>query len=71
MTDEIYGSAPIFIVDEQKRKEWEDMPAGIKEGIKKHLHQMCQKVGTDIAIQILCNVYNDLSNRMDKLEGME
>jgi hypothetical protein len=69
MKHEKYGSAPIYIVDEKKREEWDNMPDDMKRSIKAHVHQMCQKVGDQMSIELLCHLYNDLSSRIDKLEG--
>lgn len=63
-----YGSAPIIFMDEEKRKEWKEMKPEHREFIKKHLHQMYQESTMKVSIELLCLVYNDLSERLDKLE---
>lgn len=67
--EEKFGSAPIYFVDESKQKEWDAMEPDIKDGIRKHLHSMCRKVGHELSIELLCHLYNELSARMDRLEA--
>ena len=69
MEHEKYGSAPIVFLDEEKRKKWEELPEGIKKSIKSHLHEITKRANTEMSIEILCNLYGDLSERLDKLEA--
>lgn len=54
--------------DEEKRKEWEEMDPQVKEFCKKNVHRCCQEATMKVSIELLCHLYNDLSERVDKLE---
>jgi len=67
-----YGSAPVYdsliFMDEQQRKEWEEMPESQKSFVMNHLKECCSKMENKLAIELLCNVITDLISRIKKLE---
>ncbi len=70
-----YANAPVYdsliFFDEQKKKEWEDMPEGQKSFVMNNLNECCSKMENKLAIEMLCHVINDLSERIKKLEKQE
>ena len=59
---------PIIFIDEQKKKEWDELPRETKIFIKDHLFQCVRDMGTTLSIEMLVHVINDLSERISKLE---
>lgn len=67
MTDK-YGTAPIIFLDEQKRKEWENLEPSMKREVYSLLHSCADKMETKMMIEMLCNVIIDMDKRIQKLE---
>jgi len=69
-----YGSAPIeeydklIFLNEEKEKEWEELDDSTKKFCLDHLKETCSKMQNKLAIELLCHVINDLSERIKKLE---
>lgn len=66
--NEKYGAAPIIFMDEQKRKEWEDLSLPIKSNIMSRLHSMANQMETKLSIDMLCNIIVDMDKRIRDLE---
>jgi len=54
--------------DESKRKEWEDLDADVKKSIISTLNKTCDEMEAKYSIQLLCNLYIDLQERIENLE---
>lgn len=67
MTDK-YASAPIIFLDEEKRKEWENIDTSIKREIYSFLHSCADKMQTETMIEMLCNIIIDMDKRIQELE---
>jgi hypothetical protein len=59
----------MVFLDEEKRKEWEEMPESEKAWLMDNLKSTAQKMENKIAIEMLCNVVADLYNRVKELEN--
>ena len=70
--DPLYASAPVYdnfiFLDEEKKKEWDEMPESQKSFVMNHLHECCSQMQSNMAIEMLCHVINDLMERIKKLE---
>jgi len=64
-----FGCSPIVFLDEEKRKEWEEMDPEVKKTIMSMLHGATKKLTTDLSIELLCNVIIDMNERIEKLEN--
>lgn len=59
----------LIIMDEDKRKEWEDMDPALRKRVMNHLKQFTDEMEASISIQLLSNVIVDLNNRICDLEN--
>jgi len=72
-----YGSAPIeeydklMFFDKEKEKEWENLDDSTKKFCLDHLKETCSKMQNKLAIELLCHVINDMSERIKKLEEIK
>lgn len=66
--DDRYGLAPIIFLDEEKRKEWEQMEPSMKREVYSLLHSCADKMETKVMIEMLCNVIIDMDKRIQGLE---
>lgn len=67
--DEKLGSAPLIFLDEQKRKEWENLDPSIRKSVFSMLHSCTEKMEIKICVEMLCNVIIDLDKRIQCLEN--
>jgi len=67
-----FGNAPIYesliFLDNEKKKDWDEMPKANKSFIVNNLRSFCDEIESKLAIEILCNVINDLISRVKNLE---
>jgi hypothetical protein len=68
MNENKYGSAPIIFLDEEKRKEWENVDPSIRRNVYSMLHSCADKMEMKICIEMLCNVIIDMDKRIQDLE---
>lgn len=68
MDEDIFGLAPIIFIDEEKRKEWEEMEPSLKREVYSLLHSCSEKMEAKIMIEMLCNVIIDMDKRIQDLE---
>lgn len=54
--------------DENMRKEWEEMDPQVKKSVENLLHQYTEKMTLSASIDLLCNLFLDLQERIEKLE---
>ncbi len=70
--DSLLGLAPIYskfiITNEETRKEWENLDAATKKFIESTLNATCEEIGIKHSIELLCNLYIDLQERIETLE---
>ncbi len=67
MTDK-YGSAPIIFLDEEKRKQWENMDPALRSSVFGMLHSCADKMEMKVMIEMLCNVIINMDKRIQELE---
>lgn len=63
-----YGKCPIIFIDEEKQKEWDEMPESVKNAARSHLFNTMKSLTQDAQIELLCHLYNDLSKRLENVE---
>jgi len=59
----------LIIMDEDKRKEWEDMDPALRKSVMSNLKHFTDEMEACISIQLLSNVIVDLNNRICDLEN--
>ncbi len=59
---------PIIFMNEEKRKEWEELDPSIRKNVYSLLQSCTEKMEMKITIEILCNVIIDMDERIQKLE---
>lgn len=67
-----YGSAPVdslVFMDEEKKKEWDNLDSSLKDFILNHLSSVADKMSDRVAIEMLCHVVDDLLKRIKELEN--
>ncbi len=68
MSDNKYGSAPIIFLDEEKRKEWENLEPSTRREAYSLLHSCADKMESKMMIEMLCNIIIDMDKRIQYLE---
>jgi len=58
----------MILINEEKQKEWDELDQNVKKRITSNLRQSCDMMENKLAIELLCNVINDLNERVRKLE---
>jgi len=67
-----YGSAPldsIIFIDEQKKEEWDNMEPQIKKHIENNMHAYMSQLSLEKSIETLFHVFNDMNERLKRLEN--
>jgi hypothetical protein len=67
-----FGCAPIgkiIFTNFEKEKEWDEMDPNVKAFVMKNLYESAKKMESEIAIEMLCHVINDLIKRIEVLEN--
>jgi len=59
----------LIIMDDHKRKEWEDMDPALRKNVMNNLKHFTEEMEASISIQLLSNVIVDLNNRICDLEN--
>jgi hypothetical protein len=67
--DDRLGSAPIFIGNEEKKREWDEMDPQIKKEVTNNIRSYVHMMENRVAIETMALVIEDLVKRIDKLEG--
>ncbi len=63
-----YSSAPIVFLDEEKRKEWDNLDPAMKNNIFSMLHSCSKQMESKMMIEMLCNIIIDMDKRIQDLE---
>jgi type III secretory pathway component EscV len=67
--DDKFGSAPVFIGNEEKRREWDAMDPMIKRAVTQNIREYLHVMENRVAIDTMDLVIEDLVKRIEKLEG--
>ncbi len=65
---EKYSLAPIVFLDDEKRKEWDEMDPELKKRVFSVLHTCMKEMELKIVIEMLCNIIIDMNERIKLLE---
>ena len=57
--------------DPAKQKEWDEMDPKLKRYCTLHLEEMCKESETELTLEAIVHVVNDLIARVDALEKKE
>lgn len=59
----------LIIIDEEKRKEWDEMDPKIKKTILNNLQKFTDEMEVTLSIQLLSNIIVDMNKRLCDLEN--
>lgn len=58
----------LVFMDEEKEKEWNQLPDSEKSFVMEHLKEVTSRMESKVSIELLCHVINELLERVKKLE---
>lgn len=69
LTNQNFGSSPIYFSDKQKRKEWEEMDPKLKKHAMDNIQNYIDHLHDRSIIEFLGNIMGDFHERLLKIEN--
>lgn len=60
----------MIFISEKSEKEWEQLDPIVKKNVEHLLKETCNEMSTKVSIEMLCNIINDMNERIKKLEKL-